>query len=230
MAANCSLNLNANLTSEQQATLEDMALVSALQRAETGAYETLISRFQTPVYNLAWRLLDNPADAGDVVQEVFLKVFRNVDSFRGDSSLRTWIYRIAVNESHNKRRWLFRHRKGETGIDDAFPSEDNREAPLIDAGETPFDFTMNREAQLLFEEGLASISPAFREALVLREIEEMSYEDIARVLDISMGTVKSRIVRGREALRCYLANRLHPAGSLEMASGPKWGLEAGNMK
>ncbi len=168
MAANCSLNLNANLTSEQQATLEDMALVSALQRAETGAYETLIQRFQAPVYNLAWRLLDNPADAGDVVQEVFLKVFRNVDNFRGDSSLRTWIYRIAVNESHNKRRWLFRHRKGETAIDDAFPGEEHREAPLIDAGQTPFDFTVNREAQLLFEEGLASISPAFREALVLR--------------------------------------------------------------
>jgi RNA polymerase sigma-70 factor (ECF subfamily) len=230
VAANCSLNLNANLTSEQQATLEDMALVSALQRAETGAYETLIQRFQAPVYNLAWRLLDNPADAGDVVQEVFLKVFRNVDNFRGDSSLRTWIYRIAVNESHNKRRWLFRHRKGETAIDDVFPGEEHRETPLVDAGETPFDFTVNREAQLLFEEGLASISPAFREALVLREIEEMSYEDIARVLDISMGTVKSRIVRGRDALRCYLANRLHPAGSLEMASGPKWGLETGNMK
>jgi RNA polymerase sigma-70 factor (ECF subfamily) len=231
VAAQCSLNINASLTSEQQATLEDLALISALQRAEAGAYETLIHRFQSPVYNLAWRLLDNPADAGDVVQEVFLKVFRNVNSFRGDSSLRTWIYRIAVNESHNKRRWLFRHRKGETAIDDAFPSDDNREAPLVDAGETPFDFTMNREAQLLLEEGLAAISPAFREALVLREIEELSYEEIAHVLEISMGTVKSRIVRGREALRRYLANRLHPAGSVELVAGPvKWGLETGNAK
>src|SRR5580704_8255346 len=231
VAGSYSLNLNASLSSEQQATLEDQALISALQRAEAGAYETLIQRFQSPVYNLAWRLLDNPADAGDVVQEVFLKVFRNVNSFRGDSSLRTWIYRIAVNESHNKRRWLFRHRKGETAIDDAFPSEDNREAPLVDTGETPFDFTVNREAQLLLEEGLAAISPAFREALVLREMEELSYDEIAHVLDISMGTVKSRIVRGREALRCYLANRIHPAGSLEMVSGPvKWGLETGNVK
>ena len=223
VAALSSLNLNASLTSEQQAALEDQALISALQRAEAEAYETLIRRFQSPVYNLAWRLLDNPADAGDVVQEVFLKVFRNVDSFRGDSSLRTWIYRIAVNESHNRRRWLFRHRKGETAIDDVFPPDDNREAPLVDTGETPFDFTMNREAQLLLEEGLAAISPAFRAALVLREIEEMSYEEIAHVLDISMGTVKSRIVRGREALRCYLANRINPAGALEMVTGSKWG-------
>ena len=92
-----------------------------------------------------------------------------MDHFRGDSSLRTWIYRIAVNESHNKRRWLFRHRKGESGIEDIFPSEDNnREAPLVDSSESPFDFTMNREAQLLLEEGLAAISPAFRTALVLR--------------------------------------------------------------
>ncbi len=231
MADSYALNLNANLTSEQQTSLEDNALISALQRAEPEAYETLIRRFQGPVYNLAWRLLDNPADAGDVVQEVFLKVFRNVDHFRGESSLRTWIYRIAVNEAHNKRRWLFRHRKGETGIDDAFPADDNREAPLVDSGETPFDFTMNREAQLLLEEGLAAISPAFRAALVLREIEELSYEEIARILDISMGTVKSRIVRGREALRCYLANRINPAGGMELVPGPvKWGLEAGNMK
>ena len=201
MAESYSLNLNASLTSEQQATLEDQALISALQRAEAGAYETLLRRFQAPVYNLAWRLLDDPADAGDVVQEVFLKVFRNVDSFRGDSSLRTWIYRIAVNESHNRRRWLFRHRKGETAIDDAFPGDDNREAPLVDAGETPFDFTVNREAQLLLEEGLAAISPAFRAALVLREVEELSYEEIGEITGLPAGTVKSRIHRARGMLR-----------------------------
>ena len=219
MTNSYSLNLNASLTSEQQPTLEDQALVSALQRAEKDAYETLIRRFQTPVYNLAWRLLDDPADAGDVVQEVFLKVFRNVDSFRGDSSLRTWIYRIAVNESHNRRRWLFRHRRSETGIEDIFPADDNREAPIVDTADTPFDFTMNREAQMLLEEGLASISPAFRAVLVLREVEELSYEEISTILDISMGTVKSRIVRGREALRHYLASRLNPGGSMQMLPG-----------
>ncbi len=219
MSASCSLNINASLNSEQQASLEDQILLSALQRAEPNAYETLISRFQAPVYNLAWRLLDDPGDAGDVVQEVFLKVFRNVDSFRGDSTLRTWIYRITVNESHNRRRWLFRHRKGETGIEEVYAGEDCREVPLVDSGETPFDFTMNREAQVLLEEGLAAISPSFRAALVLREMEEMSYEEIAAVLDISIGTVKSRIVRGREALRGYLADRLKPVGALQLVPG-----------
>ncbi len=210
------LNLNSTLTPEQEAALEDQRLICALQAADERAYEELIERFQTPVYNLAWRLLSDPSDASDVVQEVFLKIFRNVDNFRGDSTLRTWVYRIAVNESHNRRRWLVRHRRGETGLEETFEDCETRERPIMDSGETPFEFTMNREAQLLLEEGLASINPVFRAALVLREIEEMSYEEISEILQVSMGTVKSRILRGREALRRYLANRLEPAPSMEL--------------
>ncbi len=210
------LNLTSSLTPEQEAALQDQRLISGLQAGEQDAYERLIQRFQTPVYNLAWRLLNDPADASDVVQEVFLKIFRNVGHFRGDSSLRTWVYRIAVNESHNRRRWLFRHRRGETGIEETFEDSETREKPLMDCGETPFDFTMNREAQLLLEEGLAAINPVFRASLVLREVEDMSYEEIAEILEVSIGTVKSRIMRGREALRRYLANRLEPAASLQL--------------
>jgi RNA polymerase sigma-70 factor (ECF subfamily) len=210
------LNLNSNLTPEQEAALEDHRLIEGLRAAEESAYEELIQRFQTPVYNLAWRLLNDPADASDVVQEVFLKIFRNVGNFRGDSTLRTWVYRIAVNESHNRRRWLFRHRRGETGIDETFEDSETRERPLMDEGETPFDFTMNREAQILLEEALEAINPVFRAALVLREMEELSYEEIASVLEVSIGTVKSRILRGREALRRYLANRLDCAPAMQL--------------
>ena len=214
-----SLNLTSSLTSEQESSLEDHRLLSALQAAEEGAYEKLIERFQTPVYNLAYRLLNDQSDASDVLQEVFLKVFRNIRHFRGESSLRTWIYRIAVNESHNRRRWLFRHRRGETGIEDTFEDNESRERPLMDSGETPFDFTMNREAQMLLEEALASLNPVYRDVLVLREVEEMGYEEIAEVLEVSIGTVKSRIVRGREALRKYLATRLEPAPSMQLVPG-----------
>ena len=210
------LNLNANLTPEQESALEDERLISGLQLGDEKSYERLIQRFQTPVYNLAWRLVNDPADASDVVQEVFLKIFRNVSHFRGDSTLRTWVYRIAVNESHNRRRWLFRHRRGETGLEESFEDSECRDKPLMDAGETPFDFTMNREAQILLEEGLAAISPVFRSAVVLREMEEMSYEEIAEVLEVSIGTVKSRIMRGREALRRYLASRLDPAPAMQL--------------
>ncbi len=216
MAANYYLSLNSSLTAEQEAALEDLRLVSGLQAGDERAYEQLIERFQNPVYNLAYRLLNDQADASDVAQEVFLKIFRNVGNFRGDSSLRTWVYRIAVNESHNRRRWLFRHRRGETGIDETFEDSDGREKPLMDSGETPFDFTVNREALGLLEEALAGINPVFRAALVLREIEDMSYDEIAEILEVSIGTVKSRIVRGREALRRNLATRLDPAPSLQL--------------
>lgn len=216
MASNYYLNLNSSLTAEQEAVLEDHRLISGLQAGDEFAYEQLIERFQVPVYNLAYRLLNDQSDASDVAQEVFLKVFRNIGHFRGDSSLRTWVYRIAVNESHNRRRWLFRHRRGETGIEDTFEDSEFREKPLMDAGETPFDFTVNREAQLLLEEALAEINPVFRAALVLREVEDMSYEDIADILEVSIGTVKSRIVRGREALRRNLAARLEPAASPQL--------------
>jgi RNA polymerase sigma-70 factor, ECF subfamily len=216
LAVNYYLNLNSSLTAEQEAALEDHRLISSLQAGDENAYEQLIERFQGPVYNLAYRLLNDQADASDVAQEVFLKIFRNVGSFRGDSSLRTWVYRIAVNESHNRRRWLFRHRRGETGIEDAFEDSETREKPLMDSGETPFDFTVNREAQILLEEALATVNPVFRTALVLREIEDMSYEQIADILEVSIGTVKSRIVRGREALRRNLATRLDPAPSLQL--------------
>jgi RNA polymerase sigma-70 factor (ECF subfamily) len=211
LTGNSWLNLNSSLTAEQEAALEDHRLLSGLQAGDERAYEQLIERFQAPIYNLAFRLLNDQADASDVLQEVFLKVFRNIGHFRGDCSLRTWLYRIAVNESHNRRRWLFRHRRGETGIETAAEDSESWEKPLFDNSETPFDFTMNREAQLLLEEGLAAINPVYRAALVLREVEDMSYEEIAEILEISLGTVKSRIVRGREALRHYLAQRLDPA-------------------
>jgi RNA polymerase sigma-70 factor (ECF subfamily) len=111
---------------------------------------------------------------------------------------------------------LFRHRRGETGIEENFEDCETRERPLMDEGETPFDFTMNREAQILLEEALEAINPVFRAALVLREMEELSYEEIAAVLEVSIGTVKSRILRGREALRRYLANKLDCAPAMQL--------------
>lgn len=216
MTSGSYLHLTAPVTPEQEAALEDERLLAGLQMGDGHAYERLIERFQTPVYNLAWRLLNNPSDASDVVQEVFLKVFRSVGTFRGDSALRTWIYRIAVNEAHNRRRWHFRHRRGETGIEETFEDSEGRERPLLDSGQTPFDFTMNREAQLLLEEGLSAINPVFGAALLLREVEDLSYDEIAQVLDVSIGTVKSRILRGREALGRYLANRLEVAPRMHL--------------
>lgn len=189
---------------------EDIQLVEALRGGSESAYETLLSRFQQPVYNLALRLLNDPADAADVVQEVFLKVFRNVDGFRGQSSLKTWIYRIAVNEANNQRRWFYRHRRREVGLEQEADEAHSPADVIPDGGRTPFDHVFEREKQQLIEAALTRINPAFRESVVLRDIADLSYEEIAEVLQLSLGTVKSRILRGREALRQELEGRLEP--------------------
>jgi RNA polymerase sigma-70 factor, ECF subfamily len=198
----------ARLRTESTTQREDDELVRRLRTGDEAAYEELLSRFQQPVYNLAYRLLNDPGDASDVVQEVFLKVFRNVSHFRRQSSLKTWIYRITVNEAHNQRRWFFRHRSREVGLDDEPEQIHTRNVP--DSERSPFDCTFDREKHELIEGALARINPLFREVVILRDVEDLSYEEIAEVLQISLGTVKSRILRGREALREELTARLEP--------------------
>jgi len=200
------LDLNAQKTAVTDS--EDLALVRALREGSERAYETLLLRFQQPVYNLALRLLNDPSDASDVVQEVFLKVFRNVGHFRGQSSLKTWIFRIAINEAHNQRRWFFRHRHREVGIEDEQEEARSRADTLADSTQSPFDYVVDRENLALIEDALSRINPTFRAAVVLRDITDLSYEETAEVLQVSLGTVKSRIMRGREALRQELGKKL----------------------
>ncbi len=205
--------LRLDLNAEGCGDGNDHLLIEALRSGSETAYEQLLARFQQPVYTLAVRLLNNQAEAYDVVQEVFLKVFRNIEYFRGESSLKTWIYRITVNEAHNARRWFSRHRGREVELD--FETQENRNwrETLADSGRSPFDVALDREQAGIIESALASINPVFREAVVLRDITDLSYEDIAVVLGVSLGTVKSRILRGREALREQLAEGLqakHP--------------------
>ncbi|HVO98151.1 MAG TPA: sigma-70 family RNA polymerase sigma factor [Bryobacteraceae bacterium] len=200
---------------------EDSALLDGLRCGLEDAYEALIQRFEQPIFNVVSRLLDDPSEAADVVQEVFLKVFRNVSSFRGESSMKTWIYRIAVNEARNQRRWFSRHRRQEVNLDpedagDGFNRSYRNWLP--DPGRSPYEVTLDHETQSLIEGALSEVNPKFRAALVLREIEGMSYEEIAEILEISLGTVKSRILRGREALKKNLAGRLEPASPSEWSS------------
>ena len=189
-------------------------MVTALTRGSEDAYEILIQRYQQPVYSLVCRLMSDPGDAPDVVQEVFLKVFRSIGSFRGNSSLKTWIYRIAVNEAYNHRRWFCRHQRQEVALS-------SEEGPpvlegMTDPGRSPFEQAADRETRALVEQALEKLNPKFRAVVVLRDIEDLNYEDIATVLDISLGTVKSRILRGREGLRRILEGRL------EQETGARW--------
>ena len=191
------------LHSECSAAVEadDQRMIEALKAGNQLAYEELIARFQQPVYTLSLRLLNDEGEAADVVQEVFLKVFRNIGTFRGQSSLKTWIYRITVNEAHNTRRWFFRHRRREVELDTDPGEARNWKDTIADASRSPFDVAFDHEQAAMIQAALDRINPVFRDAVVLRDIADLSYEEIAEVLAVSLGTVKSRILRGRDALR-----------------------------
>ena len=207
---------------ERPATLassEDLALVAALRAASEAAYETLIQRFERPVYSIVCRLVDNPDDAPDVVQDVFIKIFSNIGHFRAESSLKTWVYRIAVNEARNQHRWFGRHRRQEVDLEPARPEAHSRREVLPDPGPSPFDLAVDAETQERIEDALAGVPESYRTALVLREVEGLSYEEVAAILGITLGTVKSRILRGRDALRrAVMEKTVEPAGAPGMAA------------
>ena len=198
---------------------EEDELITGLCHGDDDAYELLIERYQQPVYNLICRLLSDPSDASDIVQEVFLKIFRNIRSFRHGSSLKTWIYRIAVNEAYNHRRWFSRHQRQEVafGGDESTPANADS---FADTGRSPFEEAAGRETRALVEAALEMLNPKFRAAVVLRDIEDLSYDEIAAVLEVSLGTVKSRILRGREALRRILEGRLEREPSVQWSAQP----------
>ena len=193
----------------------DDELANALRQGSEDAYELLVERFQQPVYNLVFRLLSDPGESCDVVQEVFLKIFRNIATFRSQSSLKTWIYRIAVNEVHNYRRWFYRHRRQEVVLEDESEGGKNFGDTVPDRGRSPYEYALNGEKRVMIEDALARINPMFRAAVVLRDVEDLSYEEIADILDVSLGTVKSRITRGREAMRRQLEGRLEAEPTLQ---------------
>jgi len=184
---------------------EESAIVAELKAGSEDAYAWLIGEFHQPIYGLVYRIVTDPSDAADTTQEVFLKVFRGMKHFHGESSLKTWIYRIAVHEASNRRRWWFRHKAKESSIEPT--SEDNGSVSatvkdmLVDEGESPFDNVMHEEIRSRVEEELRQVSEPYRTSVILRDLEDMSYEEIAEITQVSLGTVKSRITRGREALR-----------------------------
>lgn len=186
----------------------DSALVRGLKCGSQHCFDQLLERYQNPIYSFVYRLLDDPTEAPDVTQEVFLKVFRKIGAFREDSSLKTWIYRIAVREASNRRRWFSRHRRREV-VNTADPSDHSAGLDrLVDPGESPFDSAERLELRVALESALRDIDDRLRQAVILRDIEGLSYNEIADTLEVSLGTVKSRILRGREALKKKLHHRL----------------------
>ncbi len=202
---------------------EDLAFVAELKAGSEDAYSRLITQYHAAIYNLVYRILDDPADAPDTTQEVFIKVFRGMARFNGESSLKTWMYRIAIHEASNRRRWFFRHKVQETPIEPAVGETGARGVcdSLVDRRDSPFDHVARDEMRAHLEAILKEVPEPYRTAVVLRDMEDLSYEEIAEMTETSLGTVKSRLVRGREALRRRVercAGELAPEMAAESAS------------
>ena len=185
--------------------------IERLKRGDAAAFETLVNERSGEIYGLLYRLTESSEEARDLTQETFLRAFQSIGHFRGESDLRTWIYRIAINQARNRWRWWRRRRRDATvSIDAPAP---NGQASLIgmlasDNGNNPERETLAHERERVLRKALSSLKPVYREAVVLRDIEGFAYEEIAVALQISVGTVKSRLARGRQELRRKLEGSL----------------------
>jgi len=203
---------------------DEAELVTELQGGSNAAFDWLVTHYSGLVYGLVAGMVSESGDAADITQNVFLKAFRGMRGFRRGSSLKTWLYQIAVREALNHRRWLWRHHRQQASID-AESANGQASIEIKDAGRTPFDEAASREVQEAVQQAMRGVPEVFRSAVILRDLEGMSYEEVAEVLDVSIGTVKSRILRGRRLLREIL-KPLHGNPHRVHASAPQ---EAGRV-
>ena len=184
--------------------------IERLKRGEAAAFEELVAERSGEIYGLLFRMTENSEEARDLTQETFLRAFQSIGSFRGEADLRTWIYRIAINQARNRWRW-WRRRSRETTVSlDATNGQSGQTigATLAESAKNPEQNTLAHERELALRAALQKVGRAYRETLILRDIEGFTYEEIATTLDINVGTVKSRLARGRLELRQKLAGSL----------------------
>jgi len=182
---------------------DETLFIEKLRAGEAVAFETLIDRYSGDIYALVFRLTENPEEANDLVQDTFLRALRSIKGFRGDSELKTWLFRIAINESRNRFRWWKRRRRDLTvSLDVTIGDSDTTLVEtLADRSVSPEETALSHEREYAIKAALIDIPAVYREAIVLCDIEGLSYEETAAALGVGIGTVKSRISRGREELR-----------------------------
>ncbi len=185
--------------------------IERLKRSDPAAFEKLVHERSGEIYGLLYRLTENAEEARDLTQETFLRAFQSIGQFRGDSDLRTWIYRIAINQARNRWRWWRRRHRDTTFSIDAQDAAGN--ASLVGQlsagiGSNPEHGALAHERERALKKALSGLRRVYREAVIMRDIEGFAYEEIAVALDISVGTVKSRLARGRQELRRKLEGSL----------------------
>jgi RNA polymerase sigma-70 factor (ECF subfamily) len=184
--------------------------IERLKRGEASAFEELVAERSGEIYGLLFRLTENGEEARDLTQETFLRAFQSIGRFRGEADLRTWIYRIAINQARNRWRWWRRRRRDATVSLDATQSQSGQTliATLAESSENPEQQTLAHEREVALRSALQRVGQAYRETVILRDIEGFTYEEIATTLGINVGTVKSRLARGRQELRQKLEGSL----------------------
>jgi RNA polymerase sigma-70 factor (ECF subfamily) len=184
----------------------ESGLIELCRQGDARAFARLVALHERMVFNLATRLLGDAEEAKDLSQETFLQVYRTIHRFEGRSSLKTWIYRIVVNQCHNRQRWWRRRRKAQSRpLDDLTACEEAQLSSQAGGVQGPFEDVARREQARRVQAALSALSFDQRSILILREVEGLSCEEIATALTVPVGTVKSRLARGREALRLQLA-------------------------
>jgi RNA polymerase sigma-70 factor (ECF subfamily) len=200
----------ASATSSDARVTVESQFIERLRAGDTAAFERLVEERSNDVYVLLFRLTEDAEEARDLTQETFLRVFQSIARFRGDADLKTWIYRIAINQARNRWRWWRRRRRDSTFSLDL--QDENHEQPLSarlqSASLNPEQETLARERETALRNALRTLGRSYRETVILRDVEGLSYEEIAATLEISVGTVKSRIARGRLELRRKLGSSL----------------------
>jgi RNA polymerase sigma-70 factor (ECF subfamily) len=205
------LDQAATATSGDVRLTAEAQFIERLKAGEAAAFDRLVQERSGDIYALLYRLTEDAEEARDLTQETFLRAFQHIGRFRGEADLKTWIYRIAVNQARNRWRWWRRRRRDVTVSLDAGTGEG--EEPLAmrlrdTASANPEQETLAREREKVLLNALRSLSQSYRETVILRDIEGLSYEEIAQTLEISIGTVKSRLARGRDELRRRLGSSL----------------------
>ena len=190
----------------------DIQFIERLKRGDAAAFETLVNERSGEIFGLLYRLTENAEEARDLTQETFLRAFQSIIHFRGESDLRTWIYRIAINQARNRWRWWRRRRREVTVSIDA-PEIGGGRLGLVatlkaNTVRDPEQDALLSERERALKKALSSLKQVYRETVILRDIEGFAYEEIASTLEISVGTVKSRLARGRQELRRKLEGSL----------------------
>jgi len=185
----------------------DEELIRRTRRGDRTAFQELVEKYQQRIYAVAYGLLGNRENALDAVQEAFIKAYKSLDSFRGRSGFYTWLYRIATNAAIDLGRK--ESRRGEVSFrEELEPDEEKGEYPVAPASENPADALMRKELGEQIEDAIQKLPPEQRTTIVLREIEGLSYREIAKVMKCSQGTVMSRLHYGRKRLQQLLEPHL----------------------